>query len=332
MNLPHLPALRRGKPYESLDKVDVLNHRTGEALATVSQVNAGILRKDLAKIGEAREALKKFTVAELIEISARAGDLFLNGTLSLGDKGHTQTPDEYVQTLSATSGLPYVMVRRNMAKIHFALCNVRTIINGLTRGLPLEVIDRGYGEQSGAAVSYYPTTNALGLIMPSNSPAVNSLWLPAIALKTPVIIKPGREEPWTPYRLIQAFIAAGAPPEAFGFYPTDHEGSAEVMKSCGRALIFGDANTVEQYRNNPKFSIHGPGFSKILIGEDEIENWRDHIDLIAGSIAENGGRSCVNASAVVVPKYAAEIAEALAQKLGPVEPLAPTDENAKLSG
>jgi acyl-CoA reductase-like NAD-dependent aldehyde dehydrogenase len=196
----------------------------------------------------------------------------------------------------------------------------------------LEVIDRGYGEQSGAAVSYYSTTNALGLIMPSNSPAVNSLWLPAIALKTPVIIKPGREEPWTPYRLIQAFIAAGAPPEAFGFYPTDHEGSGEVMKSCGRALIFGDANTVEQYRNSPKFSVHGPGFSKILIGDDEIENWREHIDLIAASIADNGGRSCVNASAVVVPKYAAEIADALAQKLGPIEPLAPTDENAKLSG
>ena len=76
--------------------------------------------------------------------------------------------------------------------------------------------------------------------MPSNSPAVNSLWLPAIALKTPVIIKPGREEPWTPFRLIQAFIAAGVPAEAFGFYPTDHEGSGEILKLCGRALIFGD--------------------------------------------------------------------------------------------
>ena len=47
--------------------------------------------------------------------------------------------------------------------------------------------------------------------MPSNSPAVNSLWIPAIALKTPVVIKPGKEEPWTPYRLIECFIAAGVP-------------------------------------------------------------------------------------------------------------------------
>ncbi|MGV3533642.1 MAG: aldehyde dehydrogenase family protein [Chthoniobacteraceae bacterium] len=332
MNLPHLPAIRRGKPYESLDSVEVLNHRTGEPMARVSQVNAGIIRKDLGRIGEARAALKKFTVEQLIEISAKAGEHFLNGELPLGDKGHMQSAEDYVQTLSATSGLPYVMVRRNMEKIHYALTNMRTVINGLSRGLPLDVIDRGYGEQSGAAVSYYPTTQALGLVMPSNSPAVNSLWLPAIALKTPVIIKPGREEPWTPYRLIQAFIAAGAPPEAFGFYPTDHEGSGEVMKICGRALIFGDANTVEQYRNSPKFSVHGPGFSKILIGDDEIENWRDYLDLMVRSIADNGGRSCVNASAILVPKYAAEIADALAKELGPVAPTAADDPNARLSG
>ena len=301
-------------------------------MAVISQVNAGILRKDLGRIAEARAALKKFTVEELIAISAKAGEWFLNGDLPCGDRGHVQSAAQYVETLSSTSGLPEVMVRRNMVKIHYALTHIRTILNGLTRGLPLEVIDRGYGEQSGAAVSYYPTTNALGLIMPSNSPAVNSLWLPAVALKTPVIIKPGREEPWTPYRLIQAFIAAGAPPEAFGFYPTDHEGSGEVMKLCGRALIFGDANTVEQYRSQPKFSVHGPGFSKVLIGNDAIENWPDYIDLIASSISENGGRSCVNASAVVVPKYGAEIADALAKKLGPIEPLSPKDENARLSG
>ena len=330
--LPHLPALRRGKPYESLEKNEVLDHGSGKAVAVVSQVNAGILKKDLQRIGEGRAALRKFTVAQLVEISAKAGDLFLSGTLPLGDRGHMQSADDYVRTLSGTSGLPHVMVRRNMTKIHYALTHVGTVLNGLSRGLPMEVIDRGYGEQSGAAVSYYPTTQALGLVMPSNSPAVNSLWLPAIALKTPVIIKPGREEPWTPFRLIQAFIAAGAPPEAFGFYPTDHEGSGEIMRLCGRALIFGDANTVAQYRDNPKFSVHGPGFSKILIGDDKIENWPEYIDLMVSSIAENGGRSCVNASAVVVPKYAREIAQALSAKLGPVLPLGPADEGARLSG
>ncbi len=332
MTLPHIPALRRGRAYESLDQTKVVDHRNGAVLVSISQVNAGIIRKDLARVGESRAALKKFTTAQLIEISAQAGELFLNGTLPLGDKGHTQSAKEYLETLSATSGLPHVMVRRNMAKIHHALTNMRTVLNGLTRGLDLSILDKGFGEQFGTPVSYYPTTQALGLVMPSNSPAVNSLWLPAIPLKIPVIIKPGREEPWTPYRLIQAFIAAGCPAEAFGFYPTDHEGAAEILKSCGRALIFGDKSTTDRYANNPAIQIHGPGYSKILLGADEVERWPEFIDLMAGSISDNGGRSCINASAIVTPKYGAEIAEALAKKLGPIVPLAPTDENARLSG
>ncbi len=332
MSVPHLPALRKGRPYESLDKVQVKDHKTGEVCAEVSQVNAGIVRKDLARIGEARASLKKFTVEQLIEITAQAGELFLNGTLPLGDKGHTQSPQDYIATLSRTSGLPHIMVKRNMAKIHFALTNMKMVLNGLSRGLDMSVIDNGFGTQAGAPVAYFPTANALGLVMPSNSPAVNSLWLPSIALKTPVVIKPGREEPWTPFRLIQAFIAAGAPAEAFGFYPTDHEGSGEVVKLCGRSLVFGDVNIAKMYENNPRVQVHGPGWSKIIIGEDKIEHWRDYIDVIVSSISDNGGRSCINASAVLVPKYGKEIADAIAQRLGPVEPLPSDDENAKLSG
>lgn len=324
--------LRLGRAYESLDTFEVRDHRNGDVKAVVSSVNAGIIRKDLGKIGAARVALDKFTCAQLIELSAKAGELFLDGTLPLGDRGHTQSADDYVRTLSSTSGLPHVMVKRNMAKVHYALTHLGEVLNGLSRGLDLSILDRGFGEQFGTRLSFFPATQALGLVMPSNSPAVNSLWLPAIALKTPVVIKPGKEEPWTPYRLIQAFIVAGVPSEAFGFYPTDHEGAGEILRSCGRALIFGDKSTTQQYANNPAIQVHGPGWSKILIGEDCIENWRDYVDVMVGAISDNGGRSCINASAIVVPRYAAEIADALAQKLGPIQPTRPDDENARLSG
>ena len=331
-DLPHIPCIRLGKDYRSLDESQVCGYRDGKSYATLSQVNAGIVRRDLAKIDQARAALKAFTPDQLIDICTKAGDAFLNHSLPLGCHGHTQSPDQYVDTLSSTSGLPHIMVKRNMEKIHFALTNMQTVLNGLTRGLDLNILDKGYGEQNGARVSYFPTSKCLGLVMPSNSPAVNSLWLPAIALKTPVVIKPGREEPWTPYRLIQAFIAAGCPAEAFGFYPTNHEGAGDILRLSGRALIFGDKNTTSQYENNPGIQIHGPGFSKILIGEDEAENWEDHIDLIAKSISENGGRSCINASAVVTPKYGKEIADALGKALGPIGPLPATDNSARLSG
>src|SRR5439155_26722384 len=57
MNLvPHIPALRRGQPYESLDRLESKDHRTGETRATISQVNAGVVRKDLHRIAESRAA------------------------------------------------------------------------------------------------------------------------------------------------------------------------------------------------------------------------------------------------------------------------------------
>jgi acyl-CoA reductase-like NAD-dependent aldehyde dehydrogenase len=170
------------------------------------------------------------------------------------------------------------------------------------------------------------------VVLPSNSPGVNSLWIPAIPLKIPVVLKPGREEPWTPFRIIQAFIAAGVPEEAFSFYPTDHEGSGTVMDVCNRALIFGDVGTVQRYAGNPGVSVHGPGWSKVLIGEDQVDRWPEFVDLIVDSIAENGGRSCVNASAILVPRHADEIGEAVAKKLSAIEPLSYTDERATLAG
>ena len=331
-NIPHLPVLRLGRSYESLEKIEVKDHRTGEVKALVSTVNGGIVKRDLAKIGSARSAFKRFTTAQLMEMSAKAGEFFLNGTLPFGDRGHTQSAQQYIETLSGTSGLPHIMVKRNMTKIHYALTNMKFVLNGLSRGLDLSILDHGTGEQFGTKLSFFPTCSALGLVMPSNSPAVNSLWSPAISLKTPVVIKPGKEEPWTPYRLIQAFIAAGVPAGVFGFYPTDHDGSATILNNCGRALIFGDKNTMAQYANNPAIQLHGPGWSKFLLGDDCIENWRDYIDVMAGAISDNGGRSCINASAIVVPKYAAEIADALALKLGPIQPTRPDDDNARLSG
>ena len=332
MSTPHIPCLRFGEEYRSFNESEVKDYRNGSVKATMSQVNAGVIRRDLLKIEQARDALQKLSTRELIDISAKAGELFLNGNLPLGNGSELQSAQDYLETLSATSGLPHVMVKRNMDKIHYALTHIELILNGLTRGIDPLILDRGFGEQAGSPVCFYPTTNALGLVMPSNSPAVNSLWLPSIALKIPIVMKPGRDEPWTPFRLIQAFIAAGCPREAFSFYPTDHEGAADILRLCNRALIFGDKSTTDLYAGNPGVQVHGPGFSKVLIGEDEIENWPDFIDVMASSISDNGGRSCVNASAVIVPKYAKEIADALGKRLGSLKPLPIDDPNAVLSG
>ena len=142
MNVLHIPALRLGRTYESLDTAEVRDIRTGTVLAVVSQVNAGIIRKDLQRVAASRAALKRFSVSQLLDLSAKAADLFVNASLPIGVQGGTQSPEDYVLTLSATSGLPHVMVRRNLTRIHTALSNLRTVLNGLSRGLDPAVLEK----------------------------------------------------------------------------------------------------------------------------------------------------------------------------------------------
>jgi len=327
----HLPVLRRGKPYRSVDVARVVDFETREPLVEVSQANAGLVRRDLREEQQQamRAALLPFGVRELVALSTRAAELFTTATLPLGDG--TQTPEEYVRQLSATTGLPHVMVRKNMEKIRAAMGDATRVLAGLTRGLDLDVLDKGYGEVAGAAVSFIPRTPTLGVVLPNNSPGVHALWVPTIALRTALVLKPGSAEPWTPYRVIQAFVAAGVPQDAFGFYPTDHAGSGEILRRCGRGMVFGDVASTRPWQGDPRVEVHGPGYSKVVLGPDASAEWQGHVDVMASSIVENGGRSCINASGVWVTSNAREIAEALGARLSAIEPRGVADPQAQIA-
>lgn len=329
-SVPHIPVLRHGSSYKSLDTAEVKDHRTGETVAVVSQANPGILRRDLKKLPVHAARLRELSIAELFQICARAEQLFLNESLPLNDEGDSQTPEQYVTLLSRTSGMPHALCRANMAKVATVLREMPTILRGLTRGLDPAVLDAGVGEQAGVPVSFAPAADGLGVVLPSNSPGVNSIWIPSIALRTPVVLKPGREEPWTPLRIVQALIQAGCPREAFGFYPTSHEGAAALLELCGRSQLFGDARTTAPYANDPTVEVHGPGRSKVLLGPDVAADWQEHLDLMVTSVAANGGRSCINASAIFTPAHGDAIAAALARRLAAIEPRAADDPEATL--
>ena len=314
----HIPILRAGRSYRSLNAVSVSHIKTGEPLVEVSQANRGLIAKDLVDIGLQKEALAQRSVTELIAICKAAVRLFTTETLPLDCT--EQSPTDYIQQVSGTTGLPETLCRQNLLKIQGVLENIDTVLDGLTRGLDLGVLDTGWGTQNGRTLSYVCETDSLGAVLPSNSPGVHSLWVPAIPLKVPLVLKPGREEPWTPYRIAQAFIAAGAPAEGFSFYPTDYAGANEILTRCGRSMLFGGGATVAPWVNTPRVEIHGPGRSKIIIHKSEQNNWQQYLDLIVESVTKNGGRSCINASSVWVTAYGREIAEALAERLAHIEP------------
>jgi len=326
-----LPAIRWGQPYESMDVEEISHFLTGERVARISTVGAGIVKRDASKARRAREALLSMSPGELVACCRRAGELFESATLTVGDS--QQSPEDFVALQSATTGMPLAMCRANLAKNAFVLKNIEKILDALTRGLDLEILARGYGDEGrNVTVSYQAQTDALGAVLPSNSPGVHTLWLPVIPLQIGLALKPGSQEPWTPYRVAAAMIESGVPAEAISIYPgSGAETGGAILTSYRRSMIFGGPDTVQQYAGNPGVQVHGPGFSKILLGDDCVDHWPEFLDLMVDSIYRNGGRSCINCSSIYAARHTNEIAAALAERLGPIDVLPPDDPDAGLA-
>lgn len=326
----NLPILRWGKPYESLDVDEVVHFSTGEPIARVSQANGGIIQRDMRSAHRARESLCRIPIRDLISRVQQAAEFYEQATLPIGDG--TQSPAEFVRQQSASTGLPVHMCQANMAKNSFVLRNMDRILDCLTRGLDLNILARGYGkEMRDVIVSYQAQSPILGAVLPSNSPGVHTLWLPVIPLQLGLVIKPGPQEPWTPYRMAAAFAAAGVPDDVVAIYPGGPDAGAALLSAAPRAMIFGGQATVDQYRGNPRVQAHGPGFSKILLGDDEVDRWADYLDVMVDSIYLNSGRGCINCSGIWASRHTRAIAEALAERLGPIDVLPPDDPAAGLA-
>jgi len=324
-----LPILRWGQPYTSMEVDEVVHFSTGEPIARVSRANGGLIGRDMRKASRAREALREIPIDDLIARVATAGELYMNASLPMGDG--TQTPEEFARAQSASTGLPERMCRANMKKNGFVLAEMRRILTSLTRGLSLDVLSTGHGVERGVPISFQAQSPVLGLVLPSNSPGVHTLWLPIVPMQIGLVLKPGPQEPWTPYRMAEAFFQAGIPREAISIYPGAGDVGAAVLDHCDRSLIFGGTATVDRYRANPKVQAHGPGFSKILLGDDEVDHWEQYLDVMAESVFANSGRGCINCSGIWASRHTREIADALAKRLAAILPLTPDHPEASLA-
>jgi acyl-CoA reductase-like NAD-dependent aldehyde dehydrogenase len=325
----NIPILRWGQPYTSIEVDEVVHFATGEPIARVSRANGGLIQRDIRKASRARDALRAFSIDELIGLVGRAGELYMNAALPMGDG--TQTAEEFVRAQSASTGLPERMCRANMKKNAFVLTEMRSILTSLTRGLAFDVLTSGRGRERDVPISYQAQSPVLGLVLPSNSPGVHTLWLPIVPLQIGLVLKPGPQEPWTPYRMAEAFFEAGVPREAISVYPGEADVGAAVLDSCARSLIFGGTPTVDRYRGNARVQAHGPGFSKIVFGDDQVDRWDQYLDMMIDSVFVNSGRSCINCSGIWASRHTREIADALAQRLAAVRPLPPEHPEASLA-
>jgi acyl-CoA reductase-like NAD-dependent aldehyde dehydrogenase len=322
-----VPILRAGRPYLSKETLTLGDYATGEPVARVSQANPGLISRDL--LADVWSPWQTLAMDDILRRLSAAAGLFLRAELPAGED--TLSPEQFVALQSATTGLPHALCRQNMSKIAAALAGMAEILDGLTGGLELAALDAGHGRRDGHVVSYVAKARRFGAVLPANSPGVHALWLPVIALKIPVALKPGQREPWTPLRVLESLRAAGLPESGLGFYPSGHDGAGVILRKCGAAMLFGSGATVRPWRDDPRIEIHGPGYSKIVFGPDRAGDWPRFLDLLVASVAGNGGRSCINASSIRTTSEGLELATALAERLAAIVPRPREDDEALLA-
>jgi acyl-CoA reductase-like NAD-dependent aldehyde dehydrogenase len=131
--------------------------------------------------------------------------------------------------------------------------------------------------------------------------------------------------------MAEAFFQAGIPREAISLYPGGADVGAAVLDALDRTMIFGGQPTVDRYRGNPKVQAHGPGFSKIVIGDDVVDRWEEFLDVMVDSVFLNSGRGCINCSGIWASRHTHEIADAIAKRLAKIEALPPEHPDAALA-
>ena len=93
----HLPILRHGVPYRSLDVVARAAPRTREPFVEISQANVGLIRRDL--LPSAQEAVRarwrRCRSRDLLAMCA-ATPRIISDTTRCRSATTTQTPDDYV--------------------------------------------------------------------------------------------------------------------------------------------------------------------------------------------------------------------------------------------
>jgi len=298
----HIPILRHGIPYRSLDR------RPGPP--QVSLANPGLVRRDAR--AEPPPPPSRTALAAALR---GAADTFLT-PLPIDPDGPPMTLDTYRTLVGATMGLPPDVIDHQLSLLRDAL--------------------RDLGER---AETLAPAAiRRLAVVLPSNALAVNRAWLPAVALGAAVALKPGARDPLTPHRLVAALVAAGLPRGLFSVYPSDHDTTAALMSAWPRVQLFGDDAVAARYRDDPRVQVNGPGRSAVVLGEDV--DWAAHLDALVDGVTRHAGRSCLNTSTIVTlagPRVAKALANALsealvracgdavAQLVDPSDPLARTE-------
>ena len=125
----------------------------------------------------------------------------------------------------------------------------------------------------------------------------------------------GRRTAW-PRRSSQA----GIPREAISIYPGGADVGAAVLDSCGRSLIFGGTADRRSLSGQPARAGARPRLlARSCSATTWSIDWEKYLDLMVDSVFSTAAAAASTARASGPPGTRKEIADALAERLGPID-------------
>jgi hypothetical protein len=270
-------------------------------------------------------ALRSLPIRAVLDIFDRAADIFASG------RPDGLEPEAFVRNASLSSGLPLSIVRKQTLGLFPSAFRMMDRFLQMQVPCGLEVFDRHYYDAGGVRIGLAPRGRNVGFVMPGNHPSTHLMWLCALAMKVPVVLRPSNDDLFTPYRLVTALLDAGLPEDGIAFVPGGHDLVDPIVQSCALSVLFGGQQLADRYASNRSVRIHGPGRSKVVVLADA--DIAETVDLICRLVMDDAGRGCINGSAVVVEGSegsASALAAAVAEALAKVPVESPLVEGAQL--
>ena len=169
MSALNLPALRWGKPYESLEVQEISHFITGEPVAKISQINGGMIRRDMRHAAKARNILRDIPVEDL------GTSLDRDATLAIGVMGQV-----VVGSLQTEGSFDQDFFRRGMFRYYACSRGFPMTLDGFKElyGFPttssvltseVKCIERKLGRDTTLGISYVTLQTLLSSQRPRSS-------------------------------------------------------------------------------------------------------------------------------------------------------------------
>jgi acyl-CoA reductase-like NAD-dependent aldehyde dehydrogenase len=249
----------------------------------------------------AQLAIRRTCAADVApDVFSRAGKLFAEAELA------GQDPEEYSRQAALASGVPVSVFAAGMVTLRAGLDELAAA-NAAESPLPVQ--------GPGYAVRWLPKGRLLAVVAASNHPEPHLTWARALSLGYGVIVRPGGRDPFTAIRLAGALLAAGLPPASLAVLPSDHLAAEHLVKTVGRAVVYGGADAVSHWAGQAAVLVRGPGRSKALLDAPLSDAVLEHL---AQAVSAGGGVRCANISVLRTSGDIAMVADRLADRLAAV--------------